>query len=188
MSVEQLLTAEQLWEMPEKPGVRYELVDGRIIEMSGAGGLHNLLVSFLYKLIDAVVSAGDMGQTFTDNTGYILRSDPDLVRIPDVSFISWDRLPEDGVPEGFIRGAPNPAVEIMSPHDRANDVHDKVAEYPDAETEMVWILWPKHRSVSIHEPSRIARKIGQSDELDGCDVVPAFHVSVEAIFAVRRRR
>ncbi|MDP9374478.1 MAG: Uma2 family endonuclease [Chloroflexota bacterium] len=188
MGVKQLVTAEELWAMPEKPGVRYELVEGELVEVPTAGALHNLIVGLVYKLIDAFVLQRDLGLTFSDGTGYVLHHGPDLLRIPDVSFVSWGRVPEEGVPEGFWPVAPDSAVEVVSPNDRADEVHDKVREYLAAGTRLVWVLWPKRRSVTAHAPDGVARELGPDDELDGGDVLPGFRVRVAALFEVRRRR
>lgn len=188
MSVGQAVTAEQLWEMPEKPGVRYELVDGEVVEVPGTGGLHSLIAGSLYRMIHGHATENDLGVAFHDNTSYLLRRSPDLVRIPDVSFASWERIPVGGVPEGYLPFAPDLAVEIVSPNDRADDVHDKVREYLDAGIRMVLVLWPKHRSVSVHEPGLVACELGPEDELDGGDVLPGFRVRVGDLFDVPRRR
>lgn len=45
----------------------------------------------------------------------MLRREPDQLRIPDVSFVSWNEVPDDGIPEGFWEGPPTLAVEIISP-------------------------------------------------------------------------
>lgn len=188
MSVKQLLTAEDVWEMPEVPGKQFELVDGELVEVPGVGALHGLIAALIYKLLDTFVLGRDLGLVFGDNTSYILRRGPDRVRIPDVSFISWDRVPEGGVPEGYWPVAPDLAVEIVSPGDRADDVHDKVREYLEAGTRLVWILWPKHRAVTVREPGGVIRELGPDDELDGGDVLPGFRAHVGELFAVRRRR
>ncbi len=188
MEVKQLVTAEELWALPERPGVRYELVEGELIEVPGAGLLHNLIVGLFYRLLDDFARGRDLGLVFTDGTAYVLRRNPDVVRIPDVSFVSWGRLPATGVPEGFGPFAPDLAVEVVSPNDRAEDVHDKAREYLAAGTRLVWVLWTKRQSVTAHTPDGVAREFGPDDELDGGEVLPGFRARVAELFAVRRRR
>ncbi len=137
MSVEQLVTAEQLWAMETAPGTRYELVSGALVEMPGAGGVHGLLVKIFLRLLDPFVMAGRLGEVFADGVGYIIDRAPDVVRIPDVSFVATERLPGGRVPEGYIDGVPDLAVEIVSPSDRADAVHGKVQEYLAAGTRLV---------------------------------------------------
>ena len=64
----------------------------------------------------------------------------------------------------------------------------KVREYLAAGTRLVWVLWPKHRSVTVHSPSGASRDLGPEAELDGGDVLPGFRAPVAELFAVRRRR
>lgn len=185
---QRLMTAEDLWEMPEVPGKRFELVEGDIVEAPGAGMLHNLNVGLIYKLIDTYVQEQHLGLVFTDGTGYVLRRQPDVVRIPDVSFVSWERLPEGDVPEGYGTGSPDLAVEIVSPGDRAEEVHDNVLGYLDAGTQMVWVLWPKRQSVTVYESGRVGRELGPDDVLQGGEVLPNFQATVKELFEVRRTR
>jgi Uma2 family endonuclease len=177
-----LMTAEELWELPERPGMRYELVEGVLVEVPGAGALHNLIAALVYRLIYDFVRGRNLGLVFTDGLAYILGRNPDRVRIPDVSFVSRERVPADGVPVGFWPGAPDLAVEIVSPNDRAEDVHEKVREYLASGVRLVWVLWPGSRSVGVHAPGEPTRELGPGDELDGGDVLPGFRVGVTALF------
>ncbi len=185
MSVKQLVTVEELWEMPEKPGVRYEIVEGELVEVPGAGALHGLIAALVYRLIDDFVRGLDLGLVFTDGVSYILGRAPDRLRVPDVSFISWGRVPEDGVPEGFWPVAPDLAVEVVSPNDRANDVQEKFDAYLAAGTRLVWVLWPRRRSVSVYIGRGVTHELGPEEELDGGEVLPGFRARVADLFAVR---
>ena len=124
----------------------------------------------------------------SDGVVYLLDRRPDLVRIPDVSFVSWERVPERGVPEGFWPGAPDLAVEVVSSNDRAEDVRDKVREYLASGTRLVWVLWPKHQSVTIYAAGGATRDLGLDAEQDGGDVLAGFRTPVADLFAVRRQR
>jgi Uma2 family endonuclease len=176
------MTAEDLWELPERPGVRYELVEGELVEVPGAGALHNLIAALVYRLIYDFVSGRDLGLVFTDGLAYVLGRNPDRVRIPDVSFVSRERIPAGGVPAGFWPGAPDLAVEVVSPNDLAEDVHGKAREYLVAGVRLVWVCWPKYQAVSVHAPGAPTRELGPDDELDGGDILPGFRVGVAALF------
>ena len=181
-----LMTAEELWALPEQPGVRYELMRGVPVEVPGAGALHNLIAALVYRLIYEFARTRNLGLVFTDGVAYVLGRDPDTVRIPDASFVSRERIPESGIPEGFWLGAPDLAVEVVSPNDRADDVHDKVRDYLAAGTRLVWVLWPKSRSVTAYTPDGQARELDAEQELDGGDVLPGFAVRVAELFQVER--
>jgi Uma2 family endonuclease len=185
---QQLVTAEELWEMPEVPGKRLELVDGKVAEVPGAGELHIAIVVMLFKLLDRFVEQHDLGIVRPDGLAYVLRRDPDQVRIPDVSFVAWESVPEGDVSERFWEGPPTLAIEVVSPHDRADDIHDRVQDYLEAGTRQVWVLWPRRRSVSVYSPAADTRELGPDAQLVGADVLPGFGVRVGDLFKVRRRR
>ena len=180
-----LMTAEELWELPEAPGKRFELVRGELVEVPGAGYPHAELVMALLLLLHPFVAGRGLGRVFGDGLGYIIKRGPDLVRIPDVSFISRERIPEEGI-QGFVPFAPDLAVEIVSPGDRAEDVHEKAREYLAGGVQLVWVLWPRSRSISVHEPGGVTRELGPDDELDGGAVLPGFRVRVAELFEVGR--
>lgn len=187
MSVKHLLTAEDVLDLPETPGYTFELIDGELKEVPGATVLHGLIAALVYKLIEGFVQQRDLGLVLPDGVAYVLRRSPDQLRIPDVSFVAWHDVPDDGVPEGFWEGAPTLVVEIISPHDRAAEVHDKVREYLAGGTRLVWVLWPQQTSVTIYDADG-QRELGPDDQLDGRDVLPGFHARVGDLFEVRRRR
>lgn len=188
MSVKHLVTAEELWDMPEVPGKRLELVDGEVVEMPGAGALHGIILFALAQLLNDFVRRHNLGLVMPDGVGYLLSRQPDQLRIPDTSFVAWDRVPDEGAPEGFWDGAPTLAVEVVSPHDRADDVYRRVRDYLEAGSNQVWVLWPKTRRVSVYRPNADTRELGPDATLDGGDILPGFSVRVGDLFEVRRRR
>lgn len=187
MSVKQLITAEELWNMPEASGKRFELVDGELVEVPGASGVHGLIALLVGSLIRAFVTEKRIGVAFGDGTAYILQSKPDLVRIPDASYVSWDRIPEGGVPDRFMPLAPDLAIEIVSPGDTAQEVYDKVHQYLDAGTLMVWVLWPRYQAVTQYRANGHVQEFSAEDVLDGGNVLPGFRVMVSDLFDVPAR-
>jgi Uma2 family endonuclease len=181
MTVKQRLTAEELWSMPDVPGKRFELVEGELIEMPGAGMVHALMVGLLYRLIETYSREHRLGVAFTDGLGYIIAHDSDIVRIPDVSLVSRGRLPREGIVRSFCPVPPDLAVEIVSPTDRFSDVQAKVREYLAAGTRLVWVVWPEGRSVIVHRADGVA-ELGSEGVLSGGDVLPGFEVRVGQLF------
>lgn len=177
-----LLTAEDMWEMPEVPGKQFELVRGELVEVPRATGKHGLLVRTICLLLHPFVVARDLGEVFMDGVSYIIGRDPDTVRVPDVSFISKARIPEGGIPDTYMPMVPDLTVEIVSSGDRAVKVYDKVHQYLDGGARLVWVLWPTHRSITVYSSAGAVRELGEGDELDGGDVLPGFRVRVAEIF------
>lgn len=186
MSVKQhLVTAEELLEMPDIPGKQVELVNGKVVEMSPAGGVHTRIMFRLAQRLDAFVGQNDLGEVMPDSLGYVLRRDPDQVRVPDVSFIAAAQVPPEGVPAGFWEGAPTLAVEVVSPNDRAIDVRAKVQNYLEAGTRQVWVLWPDQRAMTVHDADLGVRELGPDATLDGGEILPGFGVTVGDLFEVK---
>lgn len=186
MSVEQVTTAEQLWQLPEVPGRRYALAKGELIEAPGAGARRGLIAGLIYRLLVAVAAEHGLSYVFGDGVGYITSRNPDSVRIPDASFVAYDHVPEEGVPQGFWPMAPDLAVEIVSPSDSARDLHAKVREYLRAGTRLVWVVWPDEHAVTVYTSSGAARELGADDVLDGAGVLPGFQTRVAGLFELNQ--
>jgi hypothetical protein len=84
--------------------------------------------------------------------GVKLAVNPDTVREPDIAFVRQDRIPENGVPDGYWPGAPDLAVEIRSPGDQRSEIAAKVADYLARGVRLVWVVDPKKKTVTSHTP------------------------------------
>lgn len=112
MSVKQkLVTAEEFWAMPEVPGKNLELVDGEVIELPGAGELHIAIVVLLFDIIRDHARKHDLGLVRPDGLAFVLQRGPDVVRVPDVTFVARENVPEGDVSEWFWEGPPTLAVD-----------------------------------------------------------------------------
>jgi Uma2 family endonuclease len=182
------VTAEELWDMPDVPGKRLELINGEVVELPGSGALQSLIATTLLRLLHQFVEEQDLGLVFPDGLGYVLQRNPDHLRIPNISFIAWDRVPEGEVTEWFWEGAPTLAVEIVSPDDRAVDLRERIHDYLNAGSAYVWVLWPRQHSVSVYLANGKSRELGPDAMLEAQDILPGFSVRVSDLFDVQRRR
>lgn len=190
MSVKhELVTAEELAQMPEIDGKNYELIDGEVVEVSPVILRHAVIVTTIARLLDNHVAHHDLGIVATGDPGFVLRRGPDTVRAPDVSFLAWDNPASADLPErGFSEGAPTLAVEVVSPDDRKTEIHAKAQQFLDAGTRQVWVLWPVQRVLTVYDPDGTARELDAEARLDGGAILPGFCVRVGDLFEVRRRR
>ncbi|MDZ4764019.1 MAG: Uma2 family endonuclease [Chloroflexota bacterium] len=183
-------TVDDLYELarlPEYADMRLELSEGRLITMSPASIKHGKHANWLGYLITRHVDEHDLGEVAAAETGYILYKNPDpkgkdIVRAPDVSFIATARIPIEGLPEsGYFNGAPDLAVEVVSPGDDAAEIQTKIEEYLRYGVRMIVIAYPKPRTIVVHTTAGI--KTLKGDEvLDGGAVLPGFAVTVNQIF------
>jgi Uma2 family endonuclease len=118
-----------------------------------------------------------LGVVFDSSTGFRLagrKAGQQDVRSPDISFVATGRLSGDHAPAGFIELAPDLAVEVLSPEDRRREVLEKVGEFLDAGTRLVWVLDPAKRSAAAYRSLTDVRRLGEDESLDGEDVIPGF--------------
>jgi Uma2 family endonuclease len=171
----QVVTAEELFELPDAK--HYELVRGVPRVCEPPGGAHGRLAMHVGALLNEHVRRLGLGTVLVE-AGYVLRRKPDTVRGPDISFVSVARLPPDQIPETFIPGAPDLAVEILSPGSRWSEVEEKVADYLASGARLVWLVDPREGRVVVRYPDRPPAVLTEIDTIDGEDVVPGFTLPV----------
>lgn len=180
-----MMTADELFMMPHG-NFRYELMKGELIKMSPTGGKHGILTIRLGAALVQHVEANNLGEAFGAETGFILATNPDTVRAPDAAFVSRERIPPGDFPEKFWPGAPDLAVEVLSPSDTLYEVEEKIEQYLEAGVKLVWIVNPKRRTVTIYQPNIEPQTLSEVDTLDGREVVPGFQYSLARLFASSR--
>jgi len=96
--------------------------------------------------------------------------------------VATGRLPDDRAQAGFIELAPDLAVEVLSPDDPRREVLEKVGEFLDAGTRLVWVLDPEHRTAAVYRSLTDVQHLSENDCLDGEDVVSGFTCALADIF------
>jgi len=128
------------------------------------------------------VEAHHFGTVYAAETGFQLAQDPDTVRAPDVAFVSRQRLEAVGETEGYWPGAPDVAVEVISPSDRYTDVEDKVVEWLEAGSRMVIVVNPRQRAVTVYHSRTDVVRLTAEDTLEGGEVVPGWQLPIREVF------
>ncbi len=177
------MTAEELLRLPDR-ACRHELIRGELITMTPAGFSHGAVVLKIAGPLWQHVESRKLGLVLAAETGFRLESNPDTVRAPDVSFVRRDRLPEGSLPAVFFAGAPDLAVEVLSPDDRVFEVEQKIADWLAAGASAVWVVNPRSRTIAIHLPDTALHTLSVHDTLDGGNVVPGFRLPIADIFAI----
>jgi Uma2 family endonuclease len=104
------------------------------------------------------------------------------VRKPDVSFVRYGRFPDEQLPAGFARLAPDLTGEVVSPGDTYEEVDGKVEEYLRAGVRLVWVISPTNRTVRVYRLDGSSSSVRADGELDGEDVLPGFRCRVADLF------
>ena len=164
-------------------GYKHELVAGLLVAEPFPVPRHDRVRSRLEAALRRHVADHELGEVFGE-TGYVLARDPDTVRGPDLSFMARERLVGFDDTK-FFEGAPDLAVEILSPSNRPGEMHAKVADYLAAGTRLVWLIDPERRTVTIYGELLRPKEIGDGETLDGEGVVPGFAIAVDQLLPRR---
>jgi Uma2 family endonuclease len=177
-------TAEELLRLPGD-GFRFrsELVKGELRKYPLADAEHGFLAAKVGWKLAQHVESHKLGQVYATGTGFQLASNPDTVRAPDVAFVSQQRIDEVGRVRGYWPGAPDMAIEVVSPHDTHTEVQDKVLTWLDAGTRMVVVVNPRQQTVAVYRSRTDIAILTRTDTLDGYDVVPGWTLPIADLFA-----
>ena len=177
----QLMTADELLSLPDD-GYRYELVRGELRKAPLNGAEHGIVAAHFALALSLYVEPHNLG-TLVANAGFLIESDPDHVRAPDLAFVRRERDEAAGYVPGYFPGPPDLAVEVISPHDRYTDVEEKVADWLAAGVQLVILVNPRNRSVTLRAPGQPPVTLTDQDTLDGGAVIPGWQMPVRDIFA-----
>lgn len=174
-----LVTAEELERFPSDDN-RYELVAGHLVPMTPVSFAHGRTVIQFGSLLHEYIRKRKLGVVVAE-VGFILATDPDTVRAPDLAFLRPEHIPTPD-PRGFWPGAPDLAVEVLSPDDRPGEMRLRIDEYLTSGVDAVIIVDPDLKSVELHRPSRAMLTLADANTLDLDDVLPGFHCRVGEMF------
>jgi Uma2 family endonuclease len=174
----QLMTAEELIKLP-RGRFRYELVKGELLTMSPAGEEHGGITVNLTVVLGQHVKANKLGVVYGAGTGFKLESNPDTVLAPDVAFIRRERVGQ--ISKKYREGAPDLAVEVISPGESRHKIEKKVGQWLHLGARVVWIVNPQTATVTIYRADGGVKLLSATDELTGDDVVPGFQIPITEI-------
>lgn len=138
-------------------------------------------VELIYRLTHFVRQQA-LGEVAPSDTGFLLSRDPDTVRCADVAFICQERIDPPGRQGPYYPGAPDLAIEIVSPTDRAGEIDEKVQDWLHHGCQVVWLVNPKWRTVTIYRGGADISMLTEADELTALSLLPGFRLPIRQIF------
>lgn len=180
---QRVYTAEEFWGLVNKTthDERLELLDGMLIEMPPSSPENTITAGRILAFLFTFIEDREMGYVSGADGGYTLT--PGTVLMPDVAFISKERAPT--IPREF-KGAPDLAVEVISPSETPRRVNDKTALYLGHGAQMVWNVYPEDKVVEVWKSAEDGgmnvHTLTIHDVLDGNHVLPGFSLPVGKIF------
>jgi Uma2 family endonuclease len=173
-------TDDELMSLPV--GNRYELINGELVDMGNSGALHGYVCSILVMALMNYILPKKLGIILDSSTAFTMQNGNK--RSPDISFVSKEKLQGlDELPDGFLDGAPDLAIEVLSPNNTIAEIHQKLVEYFENGSRLVWVINLKQHYVLVYrsakEPDRLLK---QSDSLDGEEVIAGFSMPLSELF------
>jgi Uma2 family endonuclease len=173
-------TESDVIEIHDRTKRLYELTQGVLVEKV-TGYYESRLASILGYFIEVFLTQHNLG--IVVGADGFLRLGLGLVRIPDLSFTRWERLPNRQVPRQPIPDlVPNLAVEVLSVSNTRTEMERKRREYFDAGVELVWQIDPDERTCEVFSSPDDSAVIGIDGTVDGGTVLPGFQLSLREFF------
>lgn len=158
-----------------------ELQDGILVEKT-MGWYESIIASEIIIEIGIFLRANNLGKVLGPDG--MLRFLPGLVKIPDVSFISWERWPDQSPPRRPIPAiVPDLVIEVLSDGNTTQEMQAKLQVYQQAGVRLVWYIDPKNRDAACHRGPGDSSNVPCNGLLDGGDVLPGFKLSLAELFA-----
>ena len=160
----------------------YEIISGELIDMGNSGALHGYVCSTLMILLGGYVRQQNLGAMLDSSTAFKMKNGNK--RSPDIAFFAKERLQGMTVlPSGYLDGAPDLVVEVLSPGNTVEEIDDKLTEYFENGSRLAWVINPIQHYVLVYrsaqEPDRLLKSM---DSLDGEEVIPNFTLAVADLF------
>lgn len=178
---QQIWTDEAFIALPDD-GHHYEIVNGELIDMGNSGALHGYICGLLLAALISYIVPKKLGVVLDSSTAFKLKNGNK--RSPDIAFFAKERLQGmTELPSGFLEGAPDLAVEVLSPGNTVEEIDEKIKEYFENGTRLVWVINPTQHYILVYcsaqEPDRLLKS---ADTLEGEDVIPGFSLPVADLF------
>ncbi len=172
------LTLEEFAQLSDV--MRHEISEGELMTMAPPKSLHSRIAKAIFNMIQAALRESSWGETFME-AGYLLSREPLTVRQPDVSVLRKERI-QSTPPDDYFEGAPELAVEIVSPSHSAQDLEIKIEQYLHSGAKQIWVLYPKTKRVHVFTPGSQLAILDETQTLEGGDLLPGFSVKVADLF------
>jgi Uma2 family endonuclease len=157
-----------------------ELIDGVLVEKA-MGYYESLIAAEIIYLIKAFLRQHNLGIVLGE--AGTLRILPNQVRVPDVCFVAWDRLPNQQLPREPIPAlAPDLAIEVLSEGNTEQEMLRKLHDYFTAGVRLVWYIDRRTRSARSYTAEDAVTEVGESESLSGGAVLPGFEMSLGTLF------
>ena len=173
-----ILTEAEYDALPKKPGYRVELDRGVLVMTASARMFHNQVRDNLGASLKTFAREHNLGDVFWETD---FRLDFSTIRIPDLAFLTAARLAGLDLHQR-PSGAPDLAVEVVSPSNDADDLARNVQQYLQADAQLVWVVYPESQLVYVHRPNERVEILERTQSLTAPNLIPAWSLPLAQLF------
>jgi Uma2 family endonuclease len=184
-----LTSLDEYANLPDEPGWRTELTDGRVVRMPTVKDpAHGWIIDNLTRRLSPYVHDHQLGRITYSQEGYDIsapNAEGQTGWAPDLAFVSTEHLPilqEARARKEYPRMAPDLAVEVVSPSEGRTYVDEKIHRWLGAGVRLLWAIWPNSQTVEVWQPDEPMHVLSARDRLDGREVVAGFSMPVAELF------
>ncbi len=164
--------------LDETGGPKRELIEGEVFELTFPQRAHSRAQQAINRALAQYLDGNPIGEIGSE-WGFRLSRDPDTLVGPDLYFLTTERAGQASW--GWMEGAPDLAIEIISPSERFGDIRHKVDLYIKAGARQVWLIYPEACEAQVYGSDGSARILGAKDSLEAPELLPGFIVSIEEV-------
>jgi Uma2 family endonuclease len=142
---------------------------------------HGAIGIWLGRYLDVCVEENGLGLVCNSQTTF--RFVGDKPSLPDLSFVSRDRLPQRIDQNADF--SPDLIVEVLSGGDDVSEIDKKILQYQRSGVRLIWVIHPVIQAIDAYrlQDGLKLQRLLIDDELDGEDVVPGFRLQISRLFA-----
>ena len=176
-----LWTDAEFMALPDD-GHHYEIISGKLVDMGNSGALHGYICSLLLVALGSYIVPKKLGVILDSSTAFKMKNGNK--RSPDIAFFTKERLQGmKTLPSGYLEGAPDLVVEVLSPGNTVEEIDEKLSEYFENGSRLVWVVSPTQHYILVYRSAKepdLLLKV--KDFLDGEEVIPGFSLAIADLF------
>lgn len=174
------LTLEEFLALPEA-GDRYELVNGELKPKMSPKFKHSQLQLRLLMLLNQWCEQEQTGRVLPEWAIVLKRRGADWVPVPDLTYVSYQRLPAEWEEDEPCPVLPEVVIEIISPGQRFGELTQKAEDYLKAGIEGVWVVDSQAQSVTVFRQNALFETLGM-DQVLSDELLPGLEVKIAEVF------
>ena len=178
-AVPQVLTWEAFERLPDSDGMHREVLKGVLQVLPPAKSDHTIIATNAYEMLRELRQTASCG--VYPEAGYKISENPATWVQPDVSVLTAARV-RSRIKGDYFIGAPDLAVEVVSPSESAADIEEKVELMLEAGSQSIWVVYPKTQTVHVFVPGGSARILSMKDFLTAPSLLPGWSAPVAKLF------